>query len=178
MDTIKLLDNESLIDSFDLNICIVDPKCNELLEKKQWSNYFWETMASTSWYQVKLYFTSNRIEFQSSNEKISIAYKDVKNIGITNLRVRPKGTLGYTLLGSLVGLGFMILGASVSDALSVLCWIIGGAGLLFAMYCLIFRWVMTDHFSLGEQVEFSILKDNDTIDKIKDAYEKGKHYIS
>lgn len=176
MKTLKLQENESLIDSFELDICIIKDKLKEIIHKGQFLDIFWESPWLTEWHHINLHFTSNRIELHSSGEQISISYKDVKNIGISNLRCRPPKTGLYIGLAGFLGLIGGIILASSEGGLSVFGGIILAIGTAVILYNLIFRWVMTYNISLGEQIEFSIKKDDEIIEKIKDAYEKGKHY--
>jgi hypothetical protein len=180
MKTFKLQENESLIDSFDLSICVLEPKLKELFEKKQFINYFWESPFSTTWHQTKLYFTSYRIELQTGGEQISIAYKDVKNIGITNMRNRPKKTGALIGLAGFLGLGggIILINSSDNKGLSILGGIVLGINVIYMLFLLIFRWVKTYNIYLGEQADFSIMEDEEIIERIKDAYEKGKHFTS
>lgn len=176
MKTIKLQENESLIDSFELDICIIKDKLKAIIERRQLLDIFWESPWLTEWHHINLYFTSKRIEMHSSGEQISISYKDVKNIGISNLRCRPPKTGLYIGLSSFIGLAAVIISAFIGSDVTTFQWIILFTGVGITLYNLIFRWVMTYNIYLGEQIEFSIKKDDKIIEKIKDAYEKGKHY--
>jgi hypothetical protein len=176
MKTFKLQEDESLIDSFELDICIIKDKLKGIIERSQLLDIFWESPWLTEWNHINLYFTSKRIELLSSGEQISISYKDVKNINISNLRCRPPKTGLYIGLSAFIGLGGMIGSALIGGSITNLGFVILGIGTVIMLYNLIFRWVMTYNIYLGEQIEFSIKKDDEIIDRIKDAYEKGKHY--
>ncbi len=176
MKTIKLQENESLIDSFELEICTMNDELKTILERGQFLAILWESPWLTEWHHINLYFTSKRIEMNSRGEQISISYKDIKNISISNLRCRPPRTWLYILLYLLIGLA--VIGISVFNGKDVTTfqWIIFGIVEGIWFYNLIFRWVMTYNIYLGDQIEFSIRKNDEIIEKIKDAYEKGKHY--
>lgn len=176
MKTIKLQKNESLIDSFELDICVIKDKLKVIIENRQLLDILWESPWLTEWHHINLYFTSKRIELYSSKEQISIAYDDVKNISISNLRCRPPKTGLYIGLPSLIGLAAVIIAAFMGEDITTLPWIILGLGVGITFYNLIFRWVMTYNIYLGEQIEFAIKKNDEIIEKIKDAYEKGKQY--
>lgn len=175
MKPIKLYENESLIDSFDLDTCVINNKLKEILERKQFVNYFWESPFSTKWYQTKLYFTSNRIEFHRGNEILSHDYNDIKSIAINTMRNRPKNTGNIIGLSGLLGVagGFILLNST--GALSILGYIMLGIGVVSMLYLLIFQWVMTYNIIFGNHVEFAILENDSTIERIKDAFEKGKN---
>jgi len=170
MKTIKLQKNESLIDSFELDICTIRDKLKVIIEKNQFLDLFWESPWLTEWHHINLYFTSKRIELHSRGEQISISYDDVKNISISTLRCRPPKT------GLYIGLSALMVIISLFTGGDVFQWIIFGIGLGISLYMLIFRWIMTYYIYFGEQMEFSVKKDDELIERIKDAYEKGKHY--
>lgn len=175
MKTIKLYENESLIDSFDLNTCVIDNKLKEILERKQFVNYFWESPFSTKWYQTKLFFTSNRIEFHRGSEILSHSYHDIKGIEINTMRNRPKNTGNFIGLSGFLGVAGGLLLLNTTGAISILGYIMLGIGVVSILYLLIFQWVMTYKIDFGKHVEFAISVDDSIIERIKDAYEKGKN---
>ncbi len=169
--------DESLIDSFELDVCIIDDKLKRIIERKLLLEIFWQSPFLTKWHHVNLQFTSKKIELHFSGQQISMSYNDVKNIDISDLRCRPPKTVLYLGLTSFMVLGIAIIsaytGSSGVNSFQMALIIIGAAIIL---YNLIFRWVMTYNISLGDQIEFSIKKDDEILKKIKAAYEKGKHW--